>query len=510
MDWWGPFFRGMPSFKWSPLANPWDTLYHLIVTESSRTDSPDMSTKDSTTTTATAANIPQPKTNFFSLPGEIRNIIYKMVLTTPYTYDPVRRRFGKLETNLLHVSRKVRTESSDILHGANIWVYARICASEADHTSFNNAVPRQPGIPPGLFRRMGPRTLSIKLEVRNEANSGETSLKRGYLLAIQSMRLFVRWLWTVTSKDRIAAWKARTTTGSRIELPIRSSHLSLDLHKSLFHSRTKLQETCLEPFALVGTLASIKIRGDIDPAVRQKLLKRMKSLFISAKSAIGIGNDLLRRGDIARRCGDHLEACNIFDHGHIFVYDAAEYLWATSKIGAATEEMRILSALRNVLRSRLARSLLYIGQFKPAKQIATDMIARFKLTDVDRLSLTVCKGCARLGLWDDECEENPIANSDEYEEFVSVLGQAPRACIRTYFETFPSTDKGLEAKWMEVAVRIGAAAEGDFGAGVWEIHAAITRAQNELLKFSTRYRATLAGPPSFIVSAMKEQLLLKR
>ena len=480
--------------------------------DSSPTDSPHMSTKDSTTNMATAADIAQPKTNFFSLPGEIRNIIYGMVLTTQYTYDPVRRRFGRLETNLLLVNRKVRTESSAILHGANIWVYARICASEADHTSFKINVPQQRGISPELFRRMGPGTLWIKLEVRNEVNNGENSPERGYLLAIESMRLFVRWLWTVTSKDRITAGKARITAGSRIEIPIRSSHLSLCLHKSPspFYSRTKVQEICLEPFALVGTLASIQIRGDVDPAVRQQLLKRMRSLFITAKSAIEIANDHLQRGDIARRCGNYLEACNLFDHGHLFVSHAGKYLWASSKISAGNtfaEELRILWALRIILRSRLARALLYIGQFKSATEIATNMIACFELTDVDRLSLMVCRGCARLGLLDDEYEENMII---DVKEFVSILGQAPRACIRTYFETFPSTDKGLEAKWMEIAVRISAATKDDLGAGIWEIHEAITWAQKELLKCSTRYLATLACPPSNIVSARKRRLLLER
>ena len=430
-----------------------------------------------------------------------------MVLTTPYTYDPVNRSFGKLETNLLHVNRKVRTESTAILHGANIWVYARICASESDHTSLNNNVPLRPRLSRGLLRRMGPPTLLITLEIRNETNNGETSVKRGYLLAIETFRLFLRWLWTVTSKDRIAAWKAGISTGSRVGIPIRSSHLSLFLHKSLFHSRTKLQETCLEPFALVGTMASIKIRGDIDPAVRQQLLKRMRSLFISAKSAIEIGDDHLQRGEIARRGGDYLEACNLFDHGHLFVFHAAEYLLASSKISVGTEEMRKLSVLKNVLQSRTARALLYIGQFKPAKEIATNMIAGPRLTDVDRLSLTVCKGCARFGLWDDEDEG---ASPDELKQFISILGQAPHACIRTYFETFPSTDKGLEAEWMKVAVGLSAATESDPGAGFWEIHEAISRAQNELFQRSIRYQATLAGPPSYLVSASKRQLWPKR
>ena len=463
-----------------------------------------MSTKESTTNMATAAVIPQPKTNFLSLPGEVRNIIYRMVLTTQYSYDPVDRRFGRLETSLLHVNRKVRTESTAIFQGANIWIYANICASEADHTSLNKGVPHGPQRVPGLFR-MWPPTLFIELEVRNETNNGQTS-RRSYLLAGESIRLFVRWLWTVTSKDRI-------TAGSRLEIPNRGSYLTLVLYKSLFHSRTKLQKICLEPFALIGTLGSIKIKGDIDPAVQQQLLKRMRSLFITAKSAIEIANDHLQRGDIARRCGDHLEACSMFDHGHGFVCHAAEYSLASSKISAGTfhpEEVRILVDLRNVLQSRLARALLYIGKFKSAKINATRMLAKRNITDVDRLNLTLCKGCAQRGLRDDEDDINLLVSSMEFEEFISILGQAPRACIRTYFETFPSTDKGLEAMWIKVAVGLGAATEDDLGAGFGEIHEAITRAQDELLQCSTRYRERLAGPASNLVNSMRSQLLLKR
>ena len=469
-----------------------------------------MSTKDFTTNMATEAVTPQPKTNFLSLPGEIRNIIYQMVLTTQYTYDPVIRGFGQLETNLLLVNRKVRTESSEILYGANIWVHALICASEAVHTSLNANVPRPTVKCKGLLRRMGDPALLLKLEVKNEVNNGETSLKIGYFLTQESIGIFVQWLWTVTSKDRIKAKKARIRTGSPIELPITSSHLSLCLYKSHCHSRTKLQEICLKPFALVGTLASINIRGDIDPTVQQKLLKRMKSRFRTAKSAIWIGNDHLQRGDVARGCGDHLEACNLFDHGHLFVCHAAEYLWAISKVEADAEEMRILSALRNVLRSRLARALLYIGQFKPAMEIARNMMPGFELAYVDRLSVTLCYDCAKRGL-DGEYNENALPSSAAYDDFIFILELTPRASIRTYFETFPCTDKGLEAKWIEVAVGLHSinkdVRRAAFEEGVDE---AIMRAQNELLRCIMEYQATLPGPPSNIVREFKRQLLLKR
>ncbi|KAM0806096.1 hypothetical protein BDR22DRAFT_901260 [Usnea florida] len=481
--------------------------------ESSRIDSPIVSTKDVTTNMATAANIPQPKANFLSLPGEIRNIIYRMVLTTQYAYDPMHRRFGRLETNLLHVNRKVRTESTAILYGANIWVYVCLDAVPGAHFFFKKDVPvvsqRVPGfmkqcdtdIGPGLAgysadrvpwvspRGPGPighPTLTIGLAQwysDNHCPPKERTSK--YILARESIRFLVQFLWDVTTSTPL-----RLSSGAPRMVDIKNASLNLVLGTSPFHSRTQLQRICLEPFALVGTLANITIEGDIDPAVHKQLLIRMRFPFIMLESAIEVGSNHLQRGNIAQRCGDHREAFDVFDLGLTYLLHA-QYSLEGYKLGKGIchqNDVQVLLSLRNILNSHWSRAVLCLGHFEIAKKRATFTLRDPGITDVDRLNLTLCKLCAQRGL-DGGHDDNGLT------EFVSILRQVPRACIRTYFETFPSTDEGLEAKWIHVAAGLGE----DLG----EAQEALMLAQDELLQCSTRYREDSASSTSNSVSLVK-------
>ena len=470
-----------------------------------------MSTIDSTTNMATTANIPQHRTNFLSLPGEIQNIIYQMVLTTQYAYDPVHRRFGRLETNLLHVNRKFRTECTAILHGANIWVYVCLDARASDHVLFQKLVPlvsqRVPGFMkqcdtdlwPGLAgypanrvpwvspRGPGPighPALTIGLIIwNNRRHGGIESQTSKYILARESIRFLVRFLWIVTRRNSL-------TEGPFGAPEIRTSSLNLVLGTSLSHSRTQLQRICLEPFALVGTLASITIEGDIDPTVHHQLLNRMRSPFIMVESAIEVGNNYLQGGDIAQRCGDYREACDVFDLG-IWYLLHAEYSLVSYKLEKGIryqDDVQALLDFRNILKSHRSRAVLCLGYFKSVKTHAPILLVNPRITDVDRLNLTLCNICAQRGLNEDH-DDNGLT------EFVSILRQVPRTCIRTYFETWPSTDQGLENKWIQVAA--------GFGTELGEAQEALMLAQHELLQCSTAYRGGSVNPASNSVSLIR-------
>ena len=481
--------------------------------ESSRIDSPLVSTKDVTTNMATAANTPQPKANFLSLPGEIRNIIYRMVLTTQYAYDPMHRRFGRLETNLLHVNRKVRTESTAILYGANIWVYVCLDALTGGHYFFKKYVPLVSQRVPGIMKRcdtdigpglagcsadrvpwVSPRgpgsigypTLTIGLTIWYDDNhGGGESRTLKYIIARESIRFLVHFLWKVTTRSPF-----RRAFGAPGMVGIKHSSLNLVLGTSPFHTRTQLQRICLEPFALVGTLADITMEGDIDPAFHQQLLIRMRSPFIMLESAIEIGNNHLQRGNIAQRCGDYREAFDVLDLGVTYLLHA-EYTLVGYKLEKRIchqNDVQVLLSFRNILESHWSRAVLCLGHFEIAKKRATFKLRDPETTDVDRLNLTLCKLCAQRGL-DGGHDDNGLT------EFVSILRQVPRACIRTYFETFPSTDESLEAKWIQVAAGLGE----DLG----EAQEALMLAQDELFQCITQYQEDLANSTRNSVSLVK-------
>ena len=73
---------------------------------------------------------PQLKLNLLNIHVEIRNEIYRMVLTTQYAFHPDRNGFGRVKTALLCVNRKIHTEATDVLQGPNVWIVARINMSE--------------------------------------------------------------------------------------------------------------------------------------------------------------------------------------------------------------------------------------------------------------------------------------------------------------------------------------------------------------------------------------------
>lgn len=57
---------------------------------------------------------------FLSLPGEIRNLIYRHALVSPKTYT-VKLQFFPLDTALLRVNKQVYAEASDIFYHENIF-----------------------------------------------------------------------------------------------------------------------------------------------------------------------------------------------------------------------------------------------------------------------------------------------------------------------------------------------------------------------------------------------------
>ena len=73
----------------------------------------------------------QPQSPLFSLPAELRNQIYRLVLIRATNFDLIRpthfdlrpEGFWPYEPDLLHVSRQIRTEALDIYYQENTWAF---------------------------------------------------------------------------------------------------------------------------------------------------------------------------------------------------------------------------------------------------------------------------------------------------------------------------------------------------------------------------------------------------
>ena len=70
------------------------------------------------------------KPGLLTIPDEIRNEIYRMLLTTPYAYQQNTIKYAPLHPAILQTNRQIHTEAVNILHGENIWIIANINAGD--------------------------------------------------------------------------------------------------------------------------------------------------------------------------------------------------------------------------------------------------------------------------------------------------------------------------------------------------------------------------------------------
>lgn len=120
---------------------------------------------------ATHKLTPQLKPNLLNIPVEIRNEIYRMLHTTQYAFHSDRNGFGRLQTALLRVNRKIHTEAVDVLQGASTGIVAWINMSEQVRLIFDPYVPTVSQKVPYCIRHPA---LPIFLGVWNKSNHDGT------------------------------------------------------------------------------------------------------------------------------------------------------------------------------------------------------------------------------------------------------------------------------------------------------------------------------------------------
>lgn len=114
---------------------------------------------------------PHLKPTMLSMPGEIRNKIYRMVLTTQYNLHLLHDGFGRLHPALLRVIRQIHTEAVGILQEANIWIVARINTTEHVRRMVVAEVPIMSQNTSPYIRHPA---LDIWLDISNGTNNHET------------------------------------------------------------------------------------------------------------------------------------------------------------------------------------------------------------------------------------------------------------------------------------------------------------------------------------------------
>lgn len=286
-----------------------------------------------------------------NLPPELRNMVYRMLLTHQYAYqsDP-------FHTAILRCNRRVHKEAMQILLGENIWVIVKVDG------------------------RLGPLILDAKRPVfRKGADAIQYPALRidltmplagnappqeyiTLLMGDFSIVYFVRVLWRISSKEDT-------------EQDFRATSLSLTLCETPFHAKSKLQWRCLVPFGFVHGLRSLSIRGQVDPACRKKIMDSAESGMEDMSELQYISNLCIELGYKAFLAGDSMKALTEYVYGSDYLnHVLTSRLSRSASVSAIREEIEILTIWNLRIDAHIIRAYLKIGEYEGVKSTGRSIL----------------------------------------------------------------------------------------------------------------------------------------
>ena len=236
--------------------------------------------------------LPPPRASFLGLPLELRNEIYRHLLSTHYTRLDLglgRARY-LFHPAILAINRQIYDESTAVLRQENKFIL--IATSWA---SFEEDLLVQGKFPiiaecRDEINKLPPTHMFVQLDFRGEVNTNFISL---YLTCLEDLPHLCRLLF-------YASCQAKDFTSLL--------HITLALQNPHAASGTvpkKLQESFLMPFAVLKGLDGLIIKGPRDEAVERQLRKAMKIPNPTAAEYLESAARLKDNGNAAFKAGDY-------------------------------------------------------------------------------------------------------------------------------------------------------------------------------------------------------------
>ena len=196
-----------------------------------------------------------PKPGLLTIPGELRNSIYHMLLTNQYVDQSKPLDYTPLHPAILRTNRQIYREAASIFQRENSWIIVEVPAS---------LFPVMLKCIPRVFRT---DSASIKYPVMrlNLALPYPTAAET-FIIGDGGIETFIEVLWEVCEN---------CTTLEEFNI----FSLSLNLCETPFQKKSAVEAKCVKPFARVHSLRDLTIRGRVTPAIVEQVVNRALSEF---------------------------------------------------------------------------------------------------------------------------------------------------------------------------------------------------------------------------------------
>ena len=349
---------------------------------------------------ATTHNSTAPKRGFLDLPGEIRNIIYRILLTKTYAYRQNAYSYAPLHPTILRSNRQIHSEAVKILHGENVWIIAEV--STVNWLLPSQLVPNVSGKDASKIKYPALR-INFAVPTTSEVPQSHMTL----IMGEESIEIFIRWLWRIPYK--VDTYKE-----------FRMSSLHLTLCKTPFHNKSELQLACLKPFRLVCGLRNLTIQGQVEPACVEEILHGAESGFETLAPIQIVAQDYLNKGNKAYFARKSRTAVDQFVNGAEFLNHVS--FWKLSKNATHSHtHFHTLAPMIDVMVLRCAMGFLACGSYKKAKMLGQGLLKSPNLPKKGRVQATLCTARAHRALGEGEDESRLFEEALKADDRKSIV-----------------------------------------------------------------------------------------
>ena len=353
------------------------------------------------------------KLNLLTMPGEIRNAIYRMLLTNQYTYprrDLIRT---PLYPAILRTNHQIHREAVNILHGENIWITAKV---DARHW------PLISKIVPKLSSRDASniRYPVLHIDFAMPIATEEPQLYVTMIMDEMGIGHFIMFLWKLsTIKDTMKEFKTIS--------------LSLTLYETPFHTCAKLQSRLVGPFGLVHGLRNLVIQSQLKPTWVKEVLNCAESGFKDLVHIRSVSQRFLDIGDKVYFAGKPRSAAGLYYYGrHYLEHTLSRRVDEAAHQSRPVADLFTLRELLYVMGSRCLRASLAFGNYKGIKTTANRMLRSGFLPNQRRAYLKLCVARAHRAMGEGEDESRLFSEAlntsgDEYAFLTALKELFPKA-----------------------------------------------------------------------------------
>lgn len=341
------------------------------------------------------------KPSLQTIPGEIRNEIWRMLLTTSYAFkEPTSEGDGdahyELHLAILRVNRQIYNETRGILVEGNMWIF--LCVAMPKYpTCFVDETARLPVVSRSVRREglheirndypsMNSHALKLSLFPNYTFRDGDCDCHT-MIMGPESLPYFLQLLFAMVY-----------IYCSFYAPPV--AVMEMHVGRPACFTRSRLQKEILEPFSAVRWCNSVFIKGNVDEEFACSLMVKMRSPWESKTELLEFSDAYLKKGDAAAAAGLTKAASFLYEQGSQFTFFAGQlYIDEFHPQANHVYVPLDIASMLNAFDVRLAKMLLKLRCYADVQRLTATVLARrdqSRATSTEKVQLTL--SCALVSL----------------------------------------------------------------------------------------------------------------